>query len=170
MDLKKWVRDIPDFPKKGIIFKDITPLLNNAKAFRGTIKQMADELKHIDFDVIAGVESRGFIFAAALAYKCKKRFVPIRKKNKLPHEVHSMEYDLEYGKDILEIHKDALSKKDKVVVVDDVLATGGTIQAIEKLIKLTKAQTRSIVFLMELDFLKGRAKLNCKKIISLIHY
>ncbi|MDD5455970.1 MAG: adenine phosphoribosyltransferase [Candidatus Margulisbacteria bacterium] len=170
MDLKKWVRDIPDFPKKGIIFKDITPLLNNAKAFRSTIKQMADALNKVDFDVIAGVESRGFIFAAALAYKCKKRFVPIRKKNKLPHEVHSMEYDLEYGKDILEIHKDALTKKDKVVVVDDVLATGGTIHAIEKLLQLTNAQTKAIVFLMELDFLKGRSKLSCKKIVSLIHY
>ena len=136
MQLESYVRNIPDYPKAGIQFKDITPLLNNKDAFRAAVDQLADTLSDIPFDAIVGIESRGFIFGAALAYKMDKRFIPIRKRNKLPHEVYTMEYELEYGTDVLEVHKDALSHNESVVIVDDLLATGGTVAAAERLIQL----------------------------------
>jgi len=170
MILESYIRDVPDFPKKGIVFKDITPLLNNRDAFQETIDRLAMTLYNREFTAIVGIESRGFIFGAALAYKLNKRFVPVRKRNKLPAEVHSMEYELEYGTDILEIHKDALTKSDRVVIIDDILATGGTIAAVEKLIELTTAKIEAIAFLIKLDFLKGSSKLTCKNIYSLLSY
>ncbi len=169
MDLDKFIRTIPDFPKTGINFKDITPLLNHAEAFQFAIDNLAKQITQ-DFDVVVGIESRGFIFGAALAYKLNKRFVPVRKRNKLPAEVHRTEYKLEYGSDILEIHKDALSPQDKVIIVDDLLATGGTVSAVEKLVALSEADIKAIVFLIHLEFLMGHQKLKCPNIVSLLRY
>lgn len=169
MNIKNHVRDVPDFPKQGIIFKDITPILNNAAAFQETIKQMAKKIPD-ETDVLLGIESRGFIFAATLAYKLGKRFVPIRKKDKLPAAVYKQEYDLEYGTDLIEIHKDALHANDKVVIIDDLLATGGTAAAAEKLIAKCNAGLVGALFLIELDFLNGRDNLKNNNVISLIHY
>ncbi len=170
MLLESFIRTIPDYPKKGIQFKDITPLLNDSEAFHNAIDQIAKKLAAYPFDVLVGIESRGFIFGAALAYKMNKRFVPVRKRNKLPHDVYSLEYELEYGTDVLEIHKDALKPNDSVVIVDDLLATGGTVGAVEKLVKLAGGQIKAVSFLIELGFLGGRSKISCPSIISLIEY
>ncbi len=168
MQLESFIRTIPDYPKKGIQFKDITPLLNNREAFQDAIEQFANKLAPYHFEALVGIESRGFIFGAALAFKMNKRFIPVRKRNKLPHDVFTMEYELEYGTDILEIHKDALQTNDSVVIIDDLLATGGTVGAVEKLVKLAGGQIAAVSFLIELGFLKGREKINCPAIISLI--
>lgn len=170
MELESFIRTIPNYPKEGIMFKDITPLLNNANAFKAAIDEMANKLSSINFNTIVGIESRGFIFGAALAYQMNKPFVPVRKRNKLPYEVYSMEYELEYGSDILEIHKDALRPNDPVLIVDDLLATGGTVSAVEKLVALAGGEVRAIAFLIELSFLKGRSKINCPSIVSLLDY
>ena len=170
MDIKTYIRDIPDFPKPGIIFKDITPLLNDEKAFKATIDQLINEVSSDDYSVICGVESRGFIFGAAMALALGKRFVPIRKKNKLPAETYTVEYDLEYGSGILELHKDALSPDDKVVIVDDLLATGGTIKACEELVARSGAHVVSDLFVIELQFVNGRNLLSAPSIKTLLTY
>ncbi|OGW94371.1 MAG: adenine phosphoribosyltransferase, partial [Omnitrophica bacterium RIFCSPLOWO2_12_FULL_45_13] len=130
IELKKYIRDIPNFPKQGIVFKDITPLLKDSKAFADAVDRIADEYKDKKVDVILSVEARGFIFGAAVAYKMGVGLAPVRKPGKLPHRTHSVTYDLEYGKDTLQIHQDAFSKGAKILIVDDLLATGGTTQAV----------------------------------------
>ncbi len=167
-DLKSCIRDIPNFPKQGIIFKDITTLLKNGKKFREAVDLFAEGLKDKKIDVVLGVEARGFIFGAALAYKLGAGIAPIRKKGKLPHKTHSITYDLEYGKDTLEIHQDAFEKGDRVVIVDDLLATGGTCRAVIELVEKMGGKIETIEFLIELTALKGREKLKGYPIISLI--
>lgn len=170
MNISDYIRDISDFPKKGIVFKDITPLLKDAKAFKYTIELLADKLKLIDFDYIVAIESRGFIFGSALALIMNKGIIPIRKKGKLPAETISIKYDLEYGTDTLELHKDALGSSDKVIIIDDLLATGGTVSAVEKLIQQTGAEIVADVFIVQLNFLNGLKQLSTKKIIKLIEF
>ncbi len=170
MQISDFIRDIKDFPKKGIVFKDITPLLNNPDAFRFCIEQLSSKLEGISFNKIVVIESRGFIFGSALGLLMKKAIIPVRKKGKLPAEVISISYDLEYGTDTLEIHKDSLDKTDKVIIVDDLLATGGTVCAVEKLVKLSGAEVVADVFVVDLTFLKGMSKLSCKKVIKLVDF
>ena len=155
MDLKNKVRHVPDFPKAGIDFIDITPLLHDPVIFEYIIDRFAKELENIDFEYIACTEARGFIFGAPLAYKLKKGFIPIRKKGKLPAETISVKYDLEYGFDILEIHDDAVKPGEKVVIIDDLLATGGTIQASINLFEKLGGEVVKILFLIELEDLKA---------------
>jgi len=169
-DLKKHIRDIPDFPKEGIIFKDITTLLKDKDAFKKSIDLLAKKFKKKNIDVVIGVEARGFIFGAALAYKLKAGFVPIRKKGKLPSKTKSVTYELEYGTDVLEMHEDALSDKSRVLIVDDLLATGGTIQAVIELVKSQRAMIAGVAFLVELRFLKGKNKLKDLPVYSVIKY
>ena len=169
-DLKKHIRDIPDFPKKGIIFKDISTLLKNAKAFGKSIDTLAKEYKKSKIKYVVGVEARGFIFGAALAYKLGAGFIPIRKKGKLPYKTKSVTYQLEYGTDILEIHEDAIPANARVLVVDDLLATGGTVKAVIDLLKSQKAKIVGVAFLVELKFLKGKEKLKDLPIYSVIQY
>lgn len=173
MDIKALsacIRDIPDFPKKGIIFKDITTLLNNKKAFRFAIDLLAKKVKAQKIDHVVCVESRGFIFGAALAYKLGAGFVPVRKKGKLPSKTTSVTYQLEYGTDTLEIHSDAIGPKSRVLIVDDLLATGGTVEAVAKLLRTFQASIVGVVFLVELTFLHGRDKLKDLPVHSLIQY
>ena len=170
MDLKSIVRDIPDFPKPGIVFKDITPLLQNAEAFRFISDQLIERYRGKDIDIIVGIESRGFIFASVLAYALGKSQVIIRKKGKLPHLKVSYTYALEYGEDTIEIHEDAIPKGSKVLIVDDLLATGGTAEAAAHLIEKMGGEVAEMAFVIELDFLKGREKLNPIPAFSLIHY
>jgi len=160
MDLKKKVRHIQDFPTEGIDFIDITPLLHDPDVFECIINGMVKELENIDFDLIVSSEARGFILGTPLAYILKKGFVPIRKKNKLPYEKISVRYDLEYGFDILEMHADAIMPGQKIVVIDDILATGGTLQANIDLIERLGGKIQKILFLIELVNLKGRGKFN----------
>jgi len=167
-DLKKYIRDIPGFPKPGIIFKDITTLLKEGRAFKEAIDILASELKGRKAQVVLSVESRGFIFGAALAYKLGLGIVPIRKPGKLPHEKHTITYDLEYGKDTLEMHKDAFQKGDKVLIVDDLLATGGTTRAVIDLVEKMGGEIVGIAFLIELLPLKGRDKLKGYPVYSII--
>jgi len=167
-ELKPFIRDIPDFPKKGIIFKDITTLLKNGKKFREAVDLIAQEFKDKKIDVIVSVEARGFIFGAALAYKLGSGIIPVRKKGKLPFKTHTISYDLEYGKDTLEIHQDAINKGDNVLVVDDLLATGGTSRAVIDLIEKIGGKIVGLAFLIELLPLKGRDKLKGYNVISLI--
>lgn len=168
--LKKYIRDIPDFPKQGILFRDITTLLKNKTAFKRTIDGLARAVKEKKIDYVVAVESRGFIFGAALAYKLGAGFVPVRKKGKLPAETLSITYDLEYGTDTLEIHKDAIRPDSKILVVDDLLATGGTVAAVCQLTQKVKANVAGIIFLIELCSLKGRDKLKNYPVFSLIKY
>ncbi len=170
MDLKSKIRVVENFPVQGISFKDITTLLYDNEAYRYAIDKLAENLKKTEFDVIVGPEARGFIFGSTLAYVLGKPFVPIRKKGKLPHETISVTYDLEYGQDSLYIHKDAIKKGDKVVILDDLLATGGTIGAAKGLIESAGASLVKAAFLIELDFLNAREKLNGLDIYSLVHY
>ncbi len=170
MNLKSKIREIDDFPKKGIGFKDITTLLLDADALHYTIEAMKDELADVDFDLIVGPEARGFIFGTPLAYAMKKPFAPIRKPGKLPAEVASYTYEKEYGLDELQIHKDAIKAGDKVVLVDDLLATGGTIAATTKLIEQLGGEVVKIIFLIELEFLEGRQFLTDYDICSLVKY
>ncbi len=168
--IKSMIRDIPDFPKKGILFKDITTALKDADTLKITIDEFYDIFKDEKIDYIAGIESRGFIYGMPLAYKLNCGFIPIRKPNKLPAEVISQEYELEYGKDKIEIHKDALKKDDRVLIVDDLLATGGTAAAAVKLISQV-ATPVGIAFLIELKGLGGREKIKEDiKIVSLVKY
>ena len=159
-ELKNFIRDIPDFPKEGIIFKDITPLLNNNEAFKKTVDIFTKKYKKENIKHIVAVESRGFIFGCALAYKLGAGFVPIRKKGKLPYKTKSVSYELEYGTDTLEIHEDAIEPNSNVLIVDDLLATGGTVKAVVDLLKDLKANIVGIACLIELKFLKGKSKLN----------
>ena len=169
-DLKKAIRDIPDFPKKGIIFKDITPLLQDSVLFKRAVDQLCEEFKDKNIDVIASIESRGFILGTAIAYKLGAGFIPVRKKGKLPYKTYSATYALEYGEDTLEIHQDAMKKGDRVLIIDDLLATGGTLGAVIDLIKKMDGEIAGIGFLIELTFLKGREKNKDYEIFSLIKF
>ena len=168
MDLKKYIRDIPDFPKPGIIFKDITPLLNDGKAFKTAVDNISKPFKGGKIDYIVSVEARGFLFGAAAAYKLGVGVVPVRKKGKLPHRTISVSYDLEYGQDVLCIHEDAIRKGSRVLIVDDLLATGGTTKAVVELIEKLGGKVTGIAFLIELTALKGREKLKGYRVTSLI--
>ncbi len=168
--LKKLVRDIPDFPKEGILFKDITPILKHPEAFRFVVDALTDELKKAKIDVVVGIESRGFIFSPAVVYKLGVGFVPVRKKGKLPHKTEQVEYDLEYGSAILEIHQDSIIKGARVAIIDDLLATGGTALAAAHLVERLGGKVEKIAFLIELLFLKGREKLSKYGVLSLIQY
>jgi len=166
--LKSLIRDVPGFPKEGIIFKDITPLLRDKDKFREAVDLISDKFKSEKIDFILSVESRGFIFGAAMAYKLGIGLVPIRKKGKLPYETNSVTYDLEYGTDTLEIHKDAFRKGNKVLIVDDLLATGGTSKAVVDLVEGMGGKVVGFAFLIELVALKGRDKLRGYPIVSLV--
>ena len=170
MDLKSKIRDIKDFPKEGIIFKDITTALKDKEAFQECIDQMCKGLEGKDIDIIVGPEARGFIVGAAMSYKLKTGFVPIRKPGKLPGETISHEYELEYGTDKLEIHKDSIRPGDKVVIADDLLATGGTVLATIKLIEDLGGEIVALNFLIELEFLNARKVLNGYNVNSIIKY
>lgn len=169
-DIKKMIRDVPDFPKKGIIFRDITTAIKDAKTMQKIVDLMAQEYADEKIDYVAGIESRGFIFGMPIAYKLGCGFIPIRKPGKLPAETISQEYSLEYGTDKIEIHKDAIKKGDRVLIVDDLLATGGTAAAAAKLVSST-GELVGIYFLIELEDLKGREKLpEGVKVSSLVKY
>ncbi|HAI52667.1 MAG: adenine phosphoribosyltransferase [Limnochordia bacterium] len=170
MDLKEKIRVIPDFPQPGISFKDITTLLRDGEALRETVKRLAEHFKGTEVDMIVGVESRGFILGAPLAYEMGLGFTLIRKPGKLPGQVLSVEYDLEYGTDSLEIHADAFPPGTRVLVVDDLLATGGTIAAAIELIKKLSGQVVGLAFLIELAYLNGRERLSEYDIVSLVQY
>src|SRR5205807_3342922 len=168
--LKKLIREIPDFPKKGILFYDITTLLKDKLGLATLIDALAEYYLPKKVDLILGIEARGFIFGPALAYRLNAGFVPVRKPKKLPAEVARMTYDLEYGQDTLEIHKDAVKSGQKVVIVDDLLATGGTANACAQLVKSIGGEVAGLGFAIELDFLKGREKLAPYDVFSLLHY
>jgi adenine phosphoribosyltransferase len=170
MDIRALIRDIPDFPKPGIIFKDITTLLRDPQGWKYTIDQLAEQCAPLKPDYIVGMESRGFIFAAPLAYHLNAGFVPVRKPGKLPAAVHAEEYALEYGTDKLEIHQDAIPAGSRVLIVDDVIATGGTAAATAKLIAQSGGELVGFAFLSELTFLDGRKALPEVPIVSLISY
>ena len=170
MELKQLIRDIPNFPKEGIIFKDITTLLKDSSGFKETLNELYNLSKDKKITKVLGIESRGFIFGGALAAKLGVGFVPIRKPGKLPAEIISETYELEYGFDKIELHKDALNNNDKVLIHDDLLATGGTMNAACKLVEKLGAQVAQISFIIELDFLKGRELLKDYDVKSLIHY
>jgi adenine phosphoribosyltransferase len=170
MDLRQWIRDVPDYPKKGIIFKDITTLLKEKEPFQKCIDLLVDHYRGRKIDQVVAIESRGFIFGSALAYKLNTGFVPIRKPKKLPARTERMEYELEYGTDCVEIHADALEPGQKILVVDDLLATGGTASAAAKLVEKLSAEVTGLAFLIELTFLNGREKLAGREIFSLIQY
>ncbi|HYK98649.1 MAG TPA: adenine phosphoribosyltransferase [Candidatus Acidoferrales bacterium] len=164
------IRDVPDFPKPGILFKDITTLLRDGESFRASIDGLMDKIGKRDVDVVVGMESRGFIFGAPIAYKLGVGFVPVRKLGKLPADVVSVEYDLEYGSATLEMHKDALAPGAKVLIVDDLLATGGTVAGTIELVKQLRGEIVACAFLIELTALKGRDKLKGFDVVTLISY
>ena len=168
--IEEYVRSIPDFPEPGIIFRDITSILQDADGLHLAIDSLQDLIKDVDVDVIVGAESRGFIFGMPMAYNLHKPFVPVRKKGKLPCETISQSYDLEYGQAEIEIHKDAIKPGQKVVIVDDLIATGGTMEAAVKLIEELDGEVVKILFLMELAGLKGREKLKGYDVASVIRY
>lgn len=170
MNLKSFIRDIPDFPKPGILFRDITPLLKSAPAFQYCLNEMKDLITKLKPDAIIGIESRGFIFGAPLANLLSVPFVPIRKPGKLPGDLKSVEYSLEYGSGQLDIHKDALTDGQRVVIVDDLLATGGTASAAAKLVEILGAQVAGFVFAIELTGLTGRKLLDPYHVSSLLVY
>jgi len=169
-ELRRMIRDVPDFPQKGIVFKDITPLLADPDAFKKAIDLMAQSLRDREFDLLVGIESRGFIFAAALAYALGKGKVPVRKPGKLPAKTVQVSYELEYGTDRLEIHEDAIRSGQRVVIVDDVLATGGTARGAVNLVEKVGGEVSALSFFIELDFLKGREKLSGYDIRSVLSY
>ncbi|MBP4142135.1 adenine phosphoribosyltransferase [Flavobacterium sp. P4023] len=170
MSLKNYIRDIQGFPKEGILFKDITPLLINADASKNCIKILVSSLKDKKIDKVIGVESRGFLFGMLIAQELNVGFVPVRKPNKLPYKTISATYDLEYGTDTLEIHIDAIQKGDRVVIHDDVLATGGTIKAVCELVERLGGEIVQCNFIMELSFLNGREKVKEQEIFAAIKY
>ena len=159
MDLKEYIRSIPDYPKKGILFRDITTLIKNEKAFCYCIDQIVEKSKKFDFNKIAAVESRGFVFASAVSYILNKPFILLRKKNKLPAETHSVDFKLEYGTATIEMHKDSINKNDSVIVIDDLIATGGTAEAAAKLIKISEGKVAGFIFVINLFDLGGCDKL-----------
>ena len=168
--LEEYVRSIPDFPEPGIIFRDITTILQDPDGLHLAIQSMQDKLKDTEFDVVVGTESRGFIFGVPIAYNLHKAFVPVRKKGKLPCETVSMEYDLEYGSAVIEMHKDSIKPGQKVVLVDDLVATGGAIEAAIKLVEELGGEVVKVVFLMELAGLKGRERLKGYEVESVLCY
>jgi adenine phosphoribosyltransferase len=170
MDLKQYIRNVPDFPKPGIMFRDITPLLSTPHAFSAAIKQLADHYRGQNIKTVAAAEARGFIFAAPLALELNAGFVPVRKPGKLPFEKRTFQYDLEYGTDSLEIHTDAFSPGDTVLLVDDLLATGGTMIACARLVQESGAEVVGCAFAVELSFLNGREKLAPYNVFSLMTY
>ena len=169
-DLKTLIRDVPDFPKKGVIFKDITTLLKEGEAFKEAIDEISNRYLDKRIDVVVSVESRGFIIGSAIAYKLQAGIVPVRKKGKLPWPTHQCTYELEYGADTLEIHQDAIKAGEKALIVDDLLATGGTVGAVIDLVERLKGQIAEVAFLIELSFLKGREKIRGYPVYSLIKY
>jgi adenine phosphoribosyltransferase len=168
--LKKHIRDIPDFPKPGIVFKDITPILQNHHVFDSTIRALVDRYKDKGIDAVVGIESRGFFFAAPLAHQLRASLVPVRKKGKLPYKTVNVSYDLEYGSATIEMHTDAIKKGQKVLVVDDLLATGGTAGAACKLVKGQGGNVVECAFIVELKFLGGRDKIPGTPVHSLVSY
>ncbi len=170
VNLKQHIRSIPDWPKKGILFRDITPLLGDPRAFAAAVEALSADFSDAGIDYVAAVEARGFIFGAAVAEKLAAGFVPIRKRGKLPWQTESITYDLEYGTDTLEVHRDAVTNGAKVLMVDDLLATGGTMAAACRLIEKIGGRVAGIVFLVELADLKGREKLTGYKVTSVISY
>ena len=168
--LRERIREIPDFPKPGILFYDITTLLKDPAAFKEAIDLLTEPYRDTKVDVVVGMESRGFIFSAPMAYQLDAGFVPVRKLGKLPAETVSVEYELEYGTNTLEIHKDAIAPGQKVLIVDDLLATGGTVLGTVELVKQLKAEVVGLAFLVELLFLKGRDRLDGHEIHSVIRY
>ena len=170
MDLKEKIREIPDFPKKGILFRDITTLLKDREGFSAVVEELFNRYQDKEIDIIAGIESRGFIFGSALSYRINKGFVPIRKPGKLPAETLSEEYSLEYGTDRIEMHVDAIKKGDRVLVIDDLLATGGTMEAACKLIEAAGGKVVECSFLIELADLNGRDKLEGQDVYSMMTY
>lgn len=169
-DLKALIREVPDFPKPGINFYDITTLLKHPEGFRRTIDALADEFRNTKVDTVIGIEARGFIFAPALAYHMGAGFVPVRKPGKLPSECASVSYDLEYGQDALQIHRDAIGQGHRVIIADDLLATGGTARAVVDLVRELGGEVVGLVFVVELEFLPGRKKLEGYDVRSLIKY
>jgi adenine phosphoribosyltransferase len=170
MNLKSLIREVPDFPKPGINFYDITTLLQNPSGLRAVIDELGAAYQGKGIEIVAGIEARGFIFAPAVAYALNAGFVPVRKPKKLPSATESVEYELEYGTDILEIHKDAIAPGQKVLIVDDVLATGGTAKAVAHLVDKLGGNLVGLSFVIELDFLKGREKLPGYAVNALMHY
>ena len=172
MDLKKHIRSIPDYPKKGILFRDITTLIKNAEAFKFTNDKIIELAKNIEFDKVAAIESRGFVFASTVSYKLNKPFILLRKKNKLPAEVHSVDFELEYGRATIEVHKDSIEKNEKILVIDDLIATGGTAEAAAKLIEISGGQVAAFIFVINLFDLPGNNLLKEKgyKTESLIKF
>lgn len=170
MDLKNYVASIPDFPSKGILFRDVTPLLADSEAFAETIRIIADYAKKIGAEVVVGPESRGFIFGCPVAYGAGMGFVPVRKPGKLPRETVSFKYDLEYGSNELFIHADAIKKGQKVLIVDDLLATGGTAEAACKLVEKLGGEVAGLAFIIELEALKGREVLKDYDVLTLLKY
>ena len=155
MELKEYIRSIPDYPKKGILFRDITTLIKNEKAFAECINQIVEKSKNYQFDKIAAIESRGFVFASAVSYVLKKPFIMLRKKNKLPADVHSVDFELEYGTATIEVHKDSISENENVLIIDDLIATGGTAEAAAKLVEISKGKVSAFIFVINLFDLGG---------------
>ena len=172
MNLKDFIRSIPDYPKKGILFRDITTLIKDKDAFNETINQIVEKSKNFKFDKIAAIESRGFVFASAVSYILKKPFIMLRKKNKLPASVHSVDFELEYGKATIEIHKDSISKNERILIIDDLIATGGTAEAAAKLVEISGGQVAGFIFVINLFDLPGNKLLSKKgyKTHSLIEF
>ncbi len=162
MDLKKYIRSIPDYPKKGILFRDITTLIKNADAFKFTNDKIIELSKKINFDKVAAIESRGFVFAAPLSYQLKKPFILLRKKNKLPADTYSVDFELEYGKATVEVHKDSIAKDEKILIIDDLIATGGTAEAAAKLVEISGGKVAGFIFVINLFDLPGNKLLNKK--------
>jgi len=161
MDLKKFIRSIPDYPKKGILFRDITTLIKDEKAFAETINQIVEKSKKFEFDKIAAIESRGFVFASAVSYILNKPFIMLRKKNKLPADVHSVDFELEYGTATIEVHKDSINSSEKILIIDDLIATGGTAEAAAKLVEISKGKVAAFIFVINLFDLGG-----CKSLLD----
>ena len=172
MNLKDYIRSIPDYPKKGILFRDITTLIKDERAFAETINQIVERSKKFNFTKIAAIESRGFVFASAVSYILKKPFIMLRKKNKLPAEVHSVDFELEYGTATIEVHKDSIEKNENILIIDDLIATGGTAEASAKLVEKLKAKVVAFIFVIDLYDLGGKDVLYKKgyKVESLIKF
>tara|TARA_B100001057_G_C22625623_1_gene862353 strand:- start:402 stop:929 length:528 start_codon:yes stop_codon:yes gene_type:complete len=163
MNLKKFIRSIPDYPKKGILFRDITTLIENPEAFNYSIDKIIEISKKIQFDKIAAIESRGFVFASAVSYLTKKPFILLRKKNKLPSKRYSVDFELEYGKATIEVHKNSISKNEKILIIDDLIATGGTAEAAAKLVNISGGKVAGFIFIINLFDLPGNKLLSNKK-------
>ena len=172
MDLKDYIRSIPDYPKKGILFRDITTLIKDEKAFEETINQIVDRSKKFKVEKIAAIESRGFVFASAVSYILKKPFIMLRKKNKLPADTYSADFELEYGKATIEVHKDSINKNDNVLIIDDLIATGGTAEAAAKLVEISGGKVSVFIFVINLFDLNGSKNLiqNGYKVENLLNF